>query len=247
MKLYFRLVLVFLISCQSRQEKTVTVTSSMDTIPFVDTAQITNDVIFIKNATQPEEFFADSLNIGRKSFNKIEISKYRTLDSNYVVIKFYTKRNGKWHIKNDFQFEKDGVVGCDTKLADFNNDGLNDMTYISAVAARGANEVRRLFIYDKHQDKLIFLKNSDDYPNMLYNKELNCIDAFLVYGGCSTVFLNISGDSLKEFASVELFEGLTVRTYDKKGKEKIILQDTTNKAVYIRYKNFRPLREYDDY
>lgn len=241
------MVLVFLISCQTRQEKTVLVTSSLDTIPFVDTTQMPNEGVFINNAKQPEEFFVDSLNIGRKSFNKIEILKYRTLDSNYVVIKFYTKQDGKWHIKNDIQSEKDGVVGCDPKLADFNNDGLNDMTYISAVAARGANEVRQLFIYDKHQDKLIFLKNSDDYPNLLYNIELNCIDAFLVYGGCSTVFLNISGDSLKEFASVELFEGLTVRTYDKNGKETIILQDTTNKSGYIRYKNFRPLKEYDYY
>jgi hypothetical protein len=81
---------------------------------------------------------------------------------------------------------------------------------------------------------------------MRYNRELNCVDAFLVYGGSSTVFLNIKDDSLKEFASVRLLDGLTVTTYDEQGKEKIILKDLTKKGGYIRYKNFSPLKEYDD-
>jgi len=82
---------------------------------------------------------------------------------------------------------------------------------------------------------------------MLYIKKLDCIDAFLVYGGCSTIFLNIEGDSLKMFASVEFSDGLTVKTYDKNGNEKIIKEDKTNKAGYIRYQNFNPLIEYDSY
>jgi len=82
---------------------------------------------------------------------------------------------------------------------------------------------------------------------MLYNKELNCIDAFLVYGGSSTVFLRISGDSLKEFASVEAMDGVTVKEIDRNGKEKIIFQDTKKKAAYIRFKTYKPLKEYDEY
>ncbi len=54
-----------------------------------------------------------------------------------------------------------------SQLEDFNNDGIKDMTYVSAVAARGANEVRRLFIYDKKRDELVYIKNSEDYPNPL--------------------------------------------------------------------------------
>lgn len=196
------------------------------------------------SSVHPDEFFVDSLNIGRKSNNKIELSLFKT-DSTHVIINFYSKQNDKWFLKNKYEFNKDGITGLDTKLSDFNNDGLNDMTYISAVAARGANEVRRLFIYDNDNDKLTLMKNSEHYPNMLYNKELNCIDAFLVYGGCSTVFLKISGDSLKEFASVELFDGLYVRTHDELGKEKIIFQDITHKGEYERYKNYNPLKEYE--
>ena len=215
-------------------------------IPLADTAKpVTPSLIY--GTMQPEEFFVDSVNIGKAGLNKVELSKYRTTDCNYVIIKFYSKRGGKWRLQNKFELDKDGVISCDPKISDFNNDKLNDFTYVSALAARGANQIRRLFIYDKTKDQLIYIKNSDEYPNLLYNKELNCIDAFLVYGGCSTVFLKLQGDKLKEFASVELYEGLTVTTYDSKGKERIIYRNRKVKETYIRYKNYRPLKEYEDY
>lgn len=195
-----------------------------------------------------KEHFVDSSNIGRKKLNKIELSLHNIEDSDYVIIKFYSKANSKsWKLKQTFSFEKDGITSLDTKLSDFNNDGFKDMTYISAVAARGANEVRRLFIYDKTKDELIFMKNSEDYPNMLYNKELKCIDAFLVYGGSSTIFLKIKGDSLKEFAGVDLDNSLTVYTVDKNGKQKIIRKDKTTEWYYVRFKNYNPLILYDNH
>lgn len=230
-------MLIVVLSCQSSHDK---ITAS---IAAADSAGATIRK-FRGDAAQLEEYFIDSTNIGRKSLNKIELSKYGGNDSSYVTIRFFSKQNGKWEVKNEFHFQKDEITGCEPKLTDFNNDGLEDMTYVSGVAARGANEIRRLFIYDKNKDRLIFIKNSEDYPNILYNKELNCIDAFLMYGGCSTVFLTIKADSLVQFASVELMDGLTVRTFDKQGNETIILQDTTNKAENIRYKNFNPLKEY---
>ncbi len=193
------------------------------------------------------DYFSDSLRIGRPRLNKIVIEKFSWPDSTYSVIKFYAMQNHKWLLKNKFQYEKDEVRGLEPKLSDFNNDGFNDITYISSTGARGANEIRRLFIYDKIHDALISIKNSEDYPNMLYNGKLNCIDAFLIYGGCSTVFLKIKGDSLKEFASVELFDGLTVTTYSNNGKAHIIQKDPKNKSFLIRYKNFLPLEEYDIY
>ena len=235
-----------MIYTQSTQANSIVYTSIFDTIPYIDTIkQLSSNNM--NSYEQPEEIFIDSINIGRKTFNKIELFKYRTLDSNYVVLKFYSKRNGKWYPKNSFQFEKDGVLSCDPKLGDFNNDKLNDFTYISAIAARSANQVRRLFVYDKQKDQLVDIKNSSDYPNMLYNKELNCIDAFLIFGGCSTVFLKLDGDSLRELASVELYDGLTVTVYDKNGKGKIIYRNKKVKDRYIRYKNYHPLKEYTVY
>ncbi len=239
MKFYIGLIIVFLLSCQNRQNKNATSNNDANQIHL--TELIPTDTV------QLEEVFIDSTTVGRKRLNKVEVFKYRATDSNYVDIKFYAREADHWRPIQTIHFLKDGVIGCDTKLSDFNNDGLNDMTIVSAVAARGANEVRRLFIYDKATDRLIEMKNSANYPNMLYNKDLNCIDAFLVYGGSSTVFLKISGDSLKEFASVEAMDGITVREFDKYGKEKIIFQDTTNKAGYIRFKTYKPLKEYDEY
>lgn len=192
------------------------------------------------------EQFVDSLSIGNRSKNKIELSLYKTTeDSSYVIIDFYSRHNKEWLRKNRYEFEKDSITGLDTELKDFNNDGFNDLTYISAIAARGANEVRRLFIYDKDQDQLTLMKISEHYPNLMYNKELDCIDAWLVYGGCSTVFLEISGDSLKQIASVDLFHGLSVSTYDDHGNSKQILEDSTYSGVHERFKNFSPLEVYD--
>lgn len=239
MKFYLKLVLFFFLSCQYRQDKNA---ASND-----NSTKVISKEAFSTDTVQLEEVFFDSTHVGRKKLNKVEVFKYRTSDSNYIDIKFYSMHTNKWELNQSFHFLKDGVLGCDTKLNDFNNDGLNDMTIVSAVAARGANEVRRLFIYDKTKDKLIEMKNSENYPNMLYNKELNCIDAFLVYGGSSTVFLRISGDSLKEFASVEAMDGVTVKEIGKNGKEKIIYQDTTYKANYIRFKTYNPLKEYEEY
>ena len=235
MKTYLIILLFGFLSCQNRLDPNAVLNK-------IDASQKSQTEVI-----PPEEVFMDSSTIGRKGFNKVEVSKYRATDSVYVVIKFYAKQSGKWILNQRVHFLKDGITSCDTKLSDFNNDGLNDMTIVSAVAARGANEVRSLFIYDKVTNKLIGIKNAKNYPNMLYNRDLNCIDAFLVYGGSSTVFLKISGDSLKEFASVEAMDGITVREFDETGKEKIVFQDPTNKAGYIRFKAYKPLKEYDDY
>lgn len=239
MKIILALVIITITSCQNTQEKNVT--SNIDTSQTALAETILNDTVKI------EELFIDSSTIGRKNQNKVEVYNYSKTDSTYIDIKFYSKQLNNWKLNQTIHFVKDDITGCDTRLSDFNNDGLNDMTIVSALAARGANEVRRLFIYDKVTDKLIEMKNSENYPNMLYNGDLNCIDAFLVYGGSSTVFLKISGDSLMEFARVDAMDGITVWEYDKKGKEKIIFQDTTNKATYIRFKNYKPLKEYADY
>jgi hypothetical protein len=193
-----------------------------------------------------QEFFVDSTTIARKKLHKIELSLYNENDSNYVVIKFYSKSNSAaWKLRQTFSFPRSVTIPLETQISDFNNDGFNDMTYISDAAGRGANEVRRLFIYDKKNDRLTLIQNSESYPNMQYNRELNCIDAFLVYGGCSTVFLHIVGDQLKEFASVDVDrdDGLTVYTIDNHGKRKIIHRDKNKPVEFIRYRNFKPLKE----
>jgi len=253
MKFFTIIFLTILLSCNTKKgtEKVIDKSANAE-VPNPGSSLIGIQKDDIPN-TAILEIFVDSLNIGEKGKCKIELIKHRVYEYNYVIIKFYIKGRNTikdpetWMIQNNYSYETDALRGFEPNISDFNNDGFSDITFISGNAARGANEVRRLFIYDDQKQELISIVNSEDYPNMLYNKELDCIDAFLVYGGSSTVFLNINGDSLKEFAKVELDNGLTVSTFDRNGKEKIIMKDKTNEARYIRYKNFKPLKEYDKY
>ncbi|MBS1511607.1 MAG: hypothetical protein JST86_12245 [Bacteroidetes bacterium] len=253
MKFIATICFTILFSCNSRHETQNTVTTpgtnnntAKTTVPSEQPTEDTAKTAII-------ETFADSTHIGEKGKCKIELIKFRVYDDTYVIIKFYVKGSitlndpETWLVQNNYCYETTSLRRFEPDISDFNNDNFNDITFISGTAARGANEVRRLFIYDDQNQELISMVNAEDYPNMLYNKERDCIDAFLVYGGCSTVFLRIDGDSLKKFASVELQNGLTVSTYDKKGNEKIIMTDKTNKAGYIRYINFKPLKRYDNY
>jgi hypothetical protein len=193
-----------------------------------------------------EEFFTDSLSIGRRTHNKINVFLYRTADSIYAEIEFYKRQGQNWENIQSIRFRKDFITNCDVQLNDFNNDGYNDMTIKSLTAARGANEIRRLYLYDKKLDQLINIKNAEGYPNMRYNKKLDCIDAFIITAGSTQYFLKISGDSLKSFASVEIYDGLTIHEYNKRGKERLIYSDTTFKEPYTRFKTYKPLKAYND-
>jgi len=193
------------------------------------------------------ELFTDSLAIGRPGHNKITMLHFRVGNNDFVEIDFYTKQNNTWAIRNNFRFEKDGVIPSSPQSVDMNGDRAGDFTFVSLVAARGANDVRQLLVYDPKNDSLVWMKNSEQYPNLRYNKTLRCIDSWAVYGGSTTSFLRISGDSLKKFAEVNLFDGISVIEFDKDGNEKILLQDSSERALMVRYETYRPLRQLADY
>lgn len=194
------------------------------------------------------ELFSEDSKIGLPYQNKVEISNFKKSDGNIAEIKFYSLTEHKeWKLKQTFEFEKDGIADIDPKLEDFNNDGFKDLTYVSAVAARGANEIRKLFIYDKQKDELVYIKNSERYPNMLYNEKLNCIDGWLVHGATTTVFLQLEGEMLREFATVDTGLERTINLIDKNGKRKLLRKDKIKEEnIYERYKNFNPLETYED-
>lgn len=227
------LIFAFLFNgCSDKQKPLKTVSKQ--------TSEIQKDIPIL------EEEYIDSLKIGIKGENKIELKKFRSIDSVYVEIKFFEKKNSKWLLKQNFHFSKDGVLSCDVKYEDFNSDNLNDFTFKSSIAARGANIIRKLFIFDKKTRNLKFIKNSEEFPNLRYNEDLDCIDAFRVYGGTQTAFAKIEGDSLREFANVELFEKrIIIKVIDKKGIEKILRNEKFDKGSYIRFKNYSPLLEYE--
>ncbi|MCO4292631.1 hypothetical protein NF867_07145 [Solitalea sp. MAHUQ-68] len=245
MKLNFLFILLILLYCTKKQTEdknkpiTITKTSTTKKNGSIDTLNPNTEIL---------ETFTDSSKIGDKGKCKIELIKHRVFDNTYVIVKFYTKGPKYWYIQNTYLYECDALMGLAPNISDFNNDKLNDITFISATAARGSNEVRRLFIYDDYEKKLISIVNSQDYPNMLYNKELDCLDAFMIHGGSSTVFARIKGDSLKEFASVHNDNYRTVHEIDKFGIERLLRKDTiiNPENIYIRYINYKPLKEYKE-
>jgi hypothetical protein len=233
MKLNILIILIFILSCTASPTD-----NEIKDVSIADTTNTNTEII---------ETFVDSLNIGEKGKNKVELIKHRVFDDTYVIVKFYTKATvpNRWYNANTYIVQCNAMEGLVPNITDFNNDNFNDITFISAQAARGANEVRRLLVYDDYKRALISIVNSEDYPNMLYNKELNCIDAFLFHGGTSTVFARIKGDSLKEFASVHNDSHRTVYEVDKFGKDKLLRRDKINpEDVYIRYINYKPLKAY---
>ena len=243
MKMNFLFILFFILSCTTKptenEGKENSITDTVSDMTILDEP--------IGPNTEIIEAFADSLNIGKKGKTKIELIKLRVFDDFYVIVKFYTQGPNYWYHQNTYLYECTALMSFEPNISDFNNDKFNDITFISATAARGVNEVRRLFIYDDSEKKLTSIVNSESYPNMLYNQELDCIDAFLVTGGSSTVFARIEGDSLKEFARVHNDNYRTVYEVDRFGKKQLLRKDTIiNLDTYVRYINFKPLKAYKD-
>lgn len=200
---------------------------------------------------EPIESFADDSNIGRPRKNKIEIDIVARggVDSanrpnNTAIIKFYSITASKeWALKQTLEIESYALMSPEPEIEDFNNDKLKDITFISNSAARGANEVRTLLIYDKAKDALLHVKNSEDYPNLAYNKTLNCIDAWLFHGATTTIFLKLDGDMLREFASVDTGSHLVVTVIDNNGEEREILRKKMKfEDIYTRYRTYNPPR-----
>lgn len=194
-----------------------------------------------------KEKFVDSLNIGIKGKTKVEIENFRNdnREDNLIILNFYKQDiiGNKWRQAGRFYFDKDGITGIDAEISDFNNDGFNDFTYRSGIAGRGGNEIRKLFIYDQKNRRFIYIKNSDNYPNLSFNSELNCINSLILTGSTTTVFLRIQKDSLDEFAKIDVSDSIIVREKDSSGKFRIIEKKITGNDddFYSGYFNYKPL------
>lgn len=233
-------LLIFLIvifSCTPRKEKDTPRNSPVGIEKITASDTLEPETELIAN-------FSDSLNIGEKGKCKIELIKHRVLDGVYVIVNFFTKAPRGWSQQNTYLYVAPTFMDFEPNISDYNNDGFNDISFISAIAGRGGNEVRRLFIYDDQESKLISIVNSESYPNLQYNKKLDCIDAFLIYGASTTAFARIVGDSLKTFAIVENDPDYhIVKLVDRSGKEKELYR-VKSTGVYVRHDNYKPLSEH---
>jgi hypothetical protein len=249
MEKYFLFALLTLTFCACQSQQAQKADNSVENqINSATNLLLTNSSEEVIKEDNIVESFTNDSTIGIPRKNKVEIFNIIDSDFNKVKINFYSLTNDKeWKLKQTFTHEKDRLIGCNPKFEDFNADGLKDLTYSPALAARGANEIRRLYIYDKNKDEIILIKNSEDYPNLRYNKRLNSLTAQRFYGDTTvTDFLKIDGDELKEFASVETIgKDRTVYLVDKNGKETILQKyKLKEEEPFDRFSNYKPL-EYE--
>lgn len=149
------------------------------------------------HAVIQDEFFTDSIHIGKKKRHKVTLHKFTRNDSVLVQIDFFRKKSGTWQLQDRFLFEKDEVISCAPEITDFNGDGRNDFTFKSGMAARGANEIRKLIVYDAGRDKWLFIKNSEEFPNLVYNSKSKKLEATAFYGNTIVIYsLKIVGNTL---------------------------------------------------
>ncbi|HJR99367.1 MAG TPA: hypothetical protein VJ780_00415 [Flavobacterium sp.] len=204
----------------------------------------------LKNKTEKSvfidtlEFFTDSINFGQRQNNKIEVYKISKEENTIAKVYLYEKRKNQWKLNDSLTLEAVKINDLETQIKDFNNDNFNDIIFTTGMAARGGNIVQSLILYSPKEKTLKWIKNSESFPNLMYNEKLNCIDACILTGGQTTYFLKIKNDSLKEFAIVDQRdERIIAEIPDEDGKWKEIenLKDTAES--FDRFINFNPIEK----
>lgn len=191
------------------------------------------------------EYIIDSTHLGFTNKTKIEFIRVNFPDSSKVYLKLFRKENRKWIQTQILSIETSALQELVPTFKDFNNDGFNDVLIPTGTAARGANEIQTLLIFQPKRNELLWIRNSEQYPNLDYNSKLHCLDALIFTGGLTTLFLKIEKDTLIEFAEVDQRdERIVVTITDTKGNKKEI-KNIPNKGFsdMARFRSYDPLLE----
>jgi hypothetical protein len=244
----FTLIICVLFSCSDSNEIEASSMKNRETVSTPKELKTNNPESIEVPIGVIEEAHFWSNSIGANGLYRVEMKQFRS-DIVIADIELFKKKEGKWMLIQHESIEKDGITSIDPQVKDFNNDGFLDLTFHYSTAARGANDVRKLYIFDTINERLKEIKNSDHFPNLMYNKELDCIDAQLFYGCVATEFLRLEKDSLIVFAGVEACDQkISTYTYDRKGNRKFLFKDKmmSQFSDMPRFINFKPLKERTD-
>jgi hypothetical protein len=210
-----------------------------------------NNKVLSENKKQSEiidtsEFMSDSIHFGKQNETKIELCRINYSDSSIVKLKSFYRENNKWKYCGQISIQTTAFKGMFPLIKDFNNDGFNDLLITTGTSARGANEIQSLFLFEPKTKSLIHFRNSEEFPNLDYNKELKCLNAWIFTGGLTTVFLRIKTDSLIEFADIDQRDGRIVVTIINKNGVRKEIKNIPDKGFsdFAKFKNFNPLIEY---
>ncbi|MFA7325112.1 MAG: hypothetical protein WC121_00465 [Candidatus Kapaibacterium sp.] len=205
--------------------------------------------LYSTSFTQDEkifESFVDSISINQNLSFKVEFLRYglKPDKDHWVKIIFLKKEINYWEEVFRFESERNQTHINFPKLEDFNSDGFLDFSYVPFLAAKGANELRELFVFDSVSNNFIHIKNSSDYPNLKYNVEFDNYTGWAFHGGTTQYFLSLEVDTLIELASIDIngFErGLTI--YDRNGEVSFSKFDSIQEEGFPFYKNYDPIEE----
>lgn len=177
---------------------------------------------------------------------KTKIEIYKTLENDTIcraTINLYRKQNMIWKLISSFEYDQSVYQYVDAQIIDFNNDGFGDFIYRTGTGARGGNSIMNLFVYNPKNKNMVYIKNSNEFPNLSYNPETQSICSFILTGCNETVFLELEKDSLKRRAAINECNDITVYEYDKTGKERIIFYDSTNEyGPFANFINYKPIK-----
>lgn len=161
-----------------------------------------------------------------------------------VTFKLFEKNDaGKWKLLQTENLQRENPLfeTLDTS-EDLNNDGFRDIKIGWANAGRGSNSLEKLFIFDPDQKKLVNIINSQDYPNLHYNKVRNCITAYAFYGENTTYFLDIKANKLEEIGRVD-WDGEFATSYRIENGNEILLRKIPYKSdeATVFFDDFDPI------
>lgn len=226
--IFFLISTLLFISCTNKREAKIVLEANSKCATFVDTL----------------ETFTDSVNFGNSQNNRIEIYKIGTEEKTIANVYLYEKNGNQWKLKDTLTLEAERINDLETQVKDFNNDSFKDIIFTTGMAARGGNIVQTLILYSPKTKSLKWIKNSESFPNLMYNKKLDCIDACILTGGQTTSFLKIKNDSLKEFANVDQRDGRIIsEILEGNGKWKVIENIRDNPESFDRFINFKPIEK----
>lgn len=228
-KLIYIITIFFIISCNKKSENKKFIENKNEKkITTIDTL----------------EFFSDSINFGKKRDNKIEVYKIGTEENTIAKVYLFEKTKKKWQLIDSLSLEATRINDLNTQIIDYNNDDFKDIIFTTGMAGRGGNNIQSLILFSAKKKSLNWIKNSENFPNLMYNESINCVDACVLTGGQTTYFLKIENDLLKEFAKVDQRDGRIIsEILDKNGKWKEIQNIKDNPEGFDRFINYNPIEK----
>lgn len=205
--------------------------------------------LYSTGLTQEEkvfESFVDTIRIDKNKLFKVEFYRFglKLDEDHWVKIIFLKKETNYWEEFLRFESERNQTHINMPKIEDVNYDGYLDYSYVPFLAARGANELRELFVFDSDSNNFIHIKNSSDFPNLSYNNKLDCYNSWAFHGGTTQYFLSLEVDTLIELATIYIngFEReLTI--YGENGEVSFSKTDSIQEEGFPFYNNYDPIEE----